>query len=33
VPWWTHRGQTRALQTAKAEDFKHELRNKAESKS
>jgi hypothetical protein len=33
VPWWTHRGQTRALQTAKAEDFKHWLRNEAESKS
>jgi hypothetical protein len=33
VPWWTHRGQTRALQIAKAEDLKHELRNGAETKS
>jgi hypothetical protein len=33
VPWWTRREQTRALQTAKAEVFKHELKNEAESKS
>jgi hypothetical protein len=33
VPWRTRQGQTRALQTAKAEVFKHELKNDAESKS
>jgi hypothetical protein len=33
VPWRTRRGQTRTLQTAKIEFFKHELKNEAESNS